>query len=330
MLATPYCSRDARQLFPVDRVWQASQLPTRTVRDSMTDTKETLEELEPRVPGRHPVGPASHPFVSTGTSTSCTKTRESPATPTSALPTYSTTTAPRYDEGRRRRRVQAGLGGPPERRGEHLLRAGRPRGDARVRQQSEVRRSRPRTPEAYQAPARARRVGQVRLRPPGPALLRDYTTRDEGRMYTFRWTNLCDVIGDQDPADDVVRSPMNQDPIVPPATGPARPGHRGHQRGPRCTVHHPQRAGPGPGQRVLHGPPVCLLRRRPPAGAGQPRRDRSGSSPTRTSAAGSRPSNPRTRRTRTRPEATGDVNYSKIAIYGESDPRAFDYSGRVL
>jgi len=45
MLATPYCSRDARQLFPVDRVWQASQLPTRTVRDSMTDTKETLEEL---------------------------------------------------------------------------------------------------------------------------------------------------------------------------------------------------------------------------------------------------------------------------------------------
>jgi len=25
----------------------------------------------------------------------------------------------------------------------------------------------------------------------------DYTTRDEGRMYTFRWTNLCDVIGDQ-------------------------------------------------------------------------------------------------------------------------------------
>ncbi|NHN65067.1 serine protein kinase PrkA, partial [Haloarcula sp. JP-Z28] len=36
----------------------------------------------------------------------------------------------------------------------------------------------------------------------------DYTSRDEGRMYTFRWTNLCDVIHDQDPADDVVRSPM--------------------------------------------------------------------------------------------------------------------------
>ncbi|PSP40411.1 serine protein kinase PrkA, partial [Halobacteriales archaeon QH_10_70_21] len=42
----------------------------------------------------------------------------------------------------------------------------------------------------------------------------DYTTRQEGRMYTFRWTGLCDVLVDQDPADDVVRSPMNQDPIV--------------------------------------------------------------------------------------------------------------------
>jgi len=71
-----------------------------------------------------------------------------------------------------------------------------------------------RTPEAYQAPARARRVGQVRLRPPGPALLRGLHHPRRGRMYTFRWTNLCDVIGDQDPADDVVRSPMNQDPIV--------------------------------------------------------------------------------------------------------------------
>src|SRR6056297_2124810 len=46
------------------------------------------------------------------------------------------------------------------------------------------------------------------------AYFEDYTSRDEGRMYTFRWTNLCDVIPDQDPADDVVRSPMNQDPIV--------------------------------------------------------------------------------------------------------------------
>src|SRR6056297_1766294 len=42
----------------------------------------------------------------------------------------------------------------------------------------------------------------------------DYTTREAGRMYTFRWSGLCDVLPDQDPADDVVRSPMNQDPIV--------------------------------------------------------------------------------------------------------------------
>lgn len=33
-------------------------------------------------------------------------------------------------------------------------------------------------------------------------------------MYTFRWSNLGDVIRDQDPADDVVTSPMNQDPLV--------------------------------------------------------------------------------------------------------------------
>jgi len=34
----------------------------------------------------------------------------------------------------------------------------------------------------------------------------EYTRRDEGRMYTFRWTNLCDVIDDQDPSDDTMRS----------------------------------------------------------------------------------------------------------------------------
>ncbi|MDY6779667.1 MAG: serine protein kinase PrkA, partial [Halobacteria archaeon] len=42
----------------------------------------------------------------------------------------------------------------------------------------------------------------------------DYTMREEGRMYTFRWTDLTDVIEDQDPVDDTVRSPMNQDPLV--------------------------------------------------------------------------------------------------------------------
>ena len=41
-----------------------------------------------------------------------------------------------------------------------------------------------------------------------------YTQTDAGRMYTFRWVNLCEVIEDQDPADDTVQSPMNQDPLV--------------------------------------------------------------------------------------------------------------------
>ena len=32
-----------------------------------------------------------------------------------------------------------------------------------------------------------------------------YTLTGEGRMYTFRWMNLCDVTPDQDPADHTVR-----------------------------------------------------------------------------------------------------------------------------
>ena len=36
---------------------------------------------------------------------------------------------------------------------------------------------------------------------------------------------------------------------------------------------------------------------------------------------------PKDKKNQDETELTGDVNYSKIAIYGESDPRAFDYSG---
>jgi len=39
-------------------------------------------------------------------------------------------------------------------------------------------------------------------------------------------------------------------------------------------------------------------------------------------------SSPRTRRTRTPTELTGDINYRKIAEYGsDSDPRAFNFDG---
>ena len=36
---------------------------------------------------------------------------------------------------------------------------------------------------------------------------------------------------------------------------------------------------------------------------------------------------PKDKKNQDETELTGDVNYSKIAVYGESDPRAFDYSG---
>ncbi len=46
----------------------------------------------------------------------------------------------------------------------------------------------------------------------------DYTSRDEGRMYTFKWTNLTELNTRkrkiQDPREDEVVSPMNQDPLV--------------------------------------------------------------------------------------------------------------------
>jgi serine protein kinase len=41
-----------------------------------------------------------------------------------------------------------------------------------------------------------------------------YTRQEEGRMYTFKWENLYELIDDQDAADDEIVSPMRQDPIV--------------------------------------------------------------------------------------------------------------------
>ncbi len=46
----------------------------------------------------------------------------------------------------------------------------------------------------------------------------DYTRREEGKMYTFKWKNLTELNTRhkkiQDPREDEVRSPMNQDPLV--------------------------------------------------------------------------------------------------------------------
>jgi len=154
----------------------------------------------------------------------------------------------------------------------------------------------------------------------------DYTSRDEGRMYTFRWTNLCDVIRDQDPADDVVQSPMNQDPIVllPERQREGVIAEINERLDAPYTIRNEQALDPASEfymdrllahydddlQAVLenHVEVVRLV-------ADENKRQTIETF------------EPKDKKNQDETELTGDVNYSKIAIYGESDPRAFDYSG---
>ncbi|WP_276271912.1 PrkA family serine protein kinase [Haloarcula litorea] len=154
----------------------------------------------------------------------------------------------------------------------------------------------------------------------------DYTRRDEGRMYTFRWTNLCDVIGDQDPADDVVRSPMNQDPIVllPQDQRDRVIEDVNEELDAPYTIRNEQDLDPASEfymdqllahydddlQAVLENH-VEVMR----FVADENQRQ------------GIETFEPKDKKNQDETELTGDVNYSKIAVYGESDPRAFDYSG---
>ncbi|GGN89958.1 MULTISPECIES: PrkA family serine protein kinase [Haloarcula] len=154
----------------------------------------------------------------------------------------------------------------------------------------------------------------------------DYTRRDEGRMYTFRWTNLCDVIGDQDPADDVVRSPMNQDPMVllPQDQRDRVIEDINEELDAPYTIRNEQALDPASEfymdhllanydddlQAVLENH-VEIVR----FVADENQRQ------------GIETFEPKDKKNQDETELTGDVNYSKIAIYGESDPRAFDYSG---
>jgi serine protein kinase len=154
----------------------------------------------------------------------------------------------------------------------------------------------------------------------------DYTSRDEGRMYTFRWTNLCDVIPDQDPADDTVRSPMNQDPIVlvPQEQRDSVIDDINERLDAPYTIRNEQALDPASEfymdrllahydddlQSVLenHIEVIRLV-------ADENMRQ------------AIETFEPKDKKNQDETELTGDVNYSKIAIYGESDPRAFDYSG---
>src|SRR6056297_1836154 len=154
----------------------------------------------------------------------------------------------------------------------------------------------------------------------------DYTRGDEGRMYTFRWTNLCDVVHDQDPADDVVRSPMNQDPLVllPQDQRDRVIADINEELEAPYTIRNEQDLDPASEfymdrllayyddnlQEVLENH-VEIIR----FVADENQRQ------------GIETFEPKDKKNQDETELTGDVNYSKIAVYGESDPRAFDYSG---
>ncbi|MCU4925273.1 serine protein kinase PrkA [Halobacteria archaeon AArc-dxtr1] len=154
----------------------------------------------------------------------------------------------------------------------------------------------------------------------------DYTMREAGRMYTFEWTNLCDVIRDQDPTDDVVRSPMNQDPLVllPVEQRQQVIAEINERLDAPYTIQNEQALDPESEfymdkllayydddlQQVLenHVEIVRLV-------ADENKRQCLETF------------EPKDKKNQDETELTGDVNYSKIAVYGESDPRAFDYSG---
>ncbi|WP_255149280.1 PrkA family serine protein kinase [Halorarius halobius] len=154
----------------------------------------------------------------------------------------------------------------------------------------------------------------------------DYTMREAGRMYTFRWTNLCDVVRDQDPGDDVVRSPMNQDPLVllPVEQRQRVVDDLNERLDAPYTIRNEQALDPASEfymdkllehydddlQQVLenHIEVIRLV-------ADENKRQ------------SIETFEPKDKKNQDETELTGDVNYSKIAVYGESDPRAFDYSG---
>ncbi|AFK20509.1 serine protein kinase PrkA [Haloferax mediterranei ATCC 33500] len=154
----------------------------------------------------------------------------------------------------------------------------------------------------------------------------DYTMRDEGRMYTFRWSNLGDVIRDQDPADDVVTSPMNQDPLVllPQEQRDMVIEQLNKNLDAPYTIRNDQALDPASEfymDRLLahydddlesvlenHIEIIRLV-------ASENKRQCIETF------------EPKDKKNQDETELTGDVNYSKLAVYGESDPRAFDYAG---
>jgi len=153
-----------------------------------------------------------------------------------------------------------------------------------------------------------------------------YTREDAGRMYTFRWTDLCSVIDDQDPGDDTVRSPMNQDPLVllPKEQRTAVIEDLNEILDAPYTLRNDQHLDPASEfymdellahyddnlEAVLenHIEVIRLV-------ASENRRECIETF------------EPKDKKNQDETELTGDTNYAKLAVYGESDPRAFDYAG---
>ena len=153
-----------------------------------------------------------------------------------------------------------------------------------------------------------------------------YTLEDAGRMYTFRWTNLCDVIRDQDPADDEIRSPMNQDPLVllPAGQRDEIVADLNERLDAPYTIRNDQSLDPaselymdallshyGDDLEAVMDNHVEVVR----LTASENKRQCIETF------------EPKDKKNQDETELTGDVNYSKLAVYGESDPRAFDYAG---
>ncbi len=154
----------------------------------------------------------------------------------------------------------------------------------------------------------------------------DYTLKDEGRMYTFRWTNLCDIIDDQDPSDNVVQSPMNQDPLLLLSQNQRNKilDEINENLNESYTIRNEQELDPASEfyfdelmahyddnlEEVVenHIEIVRLV-------ADENKRQCIETF------------EPKDKKNQDETELTGDVNYSKLALYGESDPRAFDYVG---
>jgi len=153
-----------------------------------------------------------------------------------------------------------------------------------------------------------------------------YTRQESGKMYTFKWVGLTDVIQDQDPTDDTVMSQMNQDPLV------LLPYEQRKQVLERInenldsdyTIRNKQSLDPESEYYITklleyydddleavlenHIEVVRLV-------ADENKRQCIETF------------EPKDKKNQDETELTGDVDYSKIAVYGENDPRSFDYAG---